>query len=49
MATEGVDQNKRRFLTNTTAVVGAVGAGFVAVPFLASWALVSVPKLQVHL
>lgn len=38
MATEGVDQNKRRFLTNTTAVVGAVGAGFVAVPFLASWA-----------
>lgn len=38
MATEGVDQNKRRFLTNTTAVVGAVGAGFVAVPFLSSWA-----------
>lgn len=38
MATEGVDQNKRRLLTNTTAVVGAVGAGFVAVPFLASWA-----------
>lgn len=38
MATEGVNQNKRRFLTNTTAVVGAVGAGFVAVPFLASWA-----------
>lgn len=38
MATEGVDHKKRRFLTNTTAVVGAVGAGFVAVPFLASWA-----------
>ena len=38
MATEGVDQNKRRFLTNTTAAVGAVGAGFVAVPFLSSWA-----------
>lgn len=38
MATEGVDQNKRRFLTNTTVAVGAVGAGFVAVPFLASWA-----------
>ena len=37
MATEGVDLNKRRFLTNTTAVVGAVGAGFVAVPFVASW------------
>ena len=37
MATEGVDQNKRRFLTNTATVVGAVGAGFVAVPFVASW------------
>lgn len=37
MATEGVDQNKRRFLTNTAIVVGAVGAGFVAVPFVASW------------
>ena len=38
MATEGVNQNRRRFLTNTTAAVGAVGAGFVAVPFLSSWA-----------
>ena len=38
MATEGVDLSKRRTLTNTTAVIGAVGAGFVAVPFLASWA-----------
>ena len=37
MATEGVDQNKRRFLTNAATVVGAVGAGFVAVPFVASW------------
>ena len=37
MATEGVDQGKRRFLTNATVVVGAVGAGFVAVPFIASW------------
>ncbi|TNF37242.1 MAG: ubiquinol-cytochrome c reductase iron-sulfur subunit [Gammaproteobacteria bacterium] len=37
MATEGVDQGKRRFLTNTATVVGAVGAGFVAVPFIASW------------
>ena len=37
MATEGVDPNKRRFLTNTATVVGAVGAGFVAVPFVASW------------
>ena len=37
MATEGVDQGKRRFLTASTTVVGAVGAGFVAVPFVASW------------
>lgn len=28
---------RRRFLTATTAVVGAVGAGFVAVPFIKSW------------
>src|SRR5690606_3670748 len=26
-----------RFLTATTAVVGAVGAGFAAVPFIKSW------------
>lgn len=32
-----VDQGRRRFLTATTAVVGAVGAGFVAVPFIKSW------------
>lgn len=38
MATEGVDLKKRRMLTNAATVVGAVGAGFVAVPFLASWA-----------
>ena len=37
MATEGVDNSKRRFLTVSTAAVGAVGAGFVAVPFVASW------------
>ncbi len=37
MATEGVDPNKRRFLTYATTVVGAVGAGFAAVPFVASW------------
>ena len=28
---------RRRFLTATTAVVGAVGAGFLAVPFIKSW------------
>ena len=38
MTTDGADLAKRRFLTNTTAVIGAVGAGFVAVPFLSSWA-----------
>lgn len=36
MSTE-VDLKKRRFLTVATSVVGAVGAGFVAVPFLSSW------------
>ena len=41
MANQGVNdpvnQGRRRFLTATTAVVGAVGAGFVAVPFIKSW------------
>ena len=32
-----VDAGRRRFLTATTAVVGAVGAGFLAVPFIKSW------------
>jgi ubiquinol-cytochrome c reductase iron-sulfur subunit len=36
MSTEGVDLKKRRTLTAATAVVGAVGAGFVAVPFVTS-------------
>jgi ubiquinol-cytochrome c reductase iron-sulfur subunit len=38
MSKEGVDVGRRRFLTLTTSVVGAVGAGFAAVPFLASLA-----------
>ena len=37
MSSEGVDLKKRRFLTATTAVVGAVGVGFAAVPFIANW------------
>lgn len=37
MSTDVVDKDKRRFLTAATTVVGAVGAGFVAVPFIASW------------
>ena len=37
MSNEGVDLEKRRFLTLATAGVGAVGAAYVAVPFLGSW------------
>jgi len=37
MSTDGVDKSKRRFLTNATVVVGAVGTAFVAVPFIKSW------------
>jgi ubiquinol-cytochrome c reductase iron-sulfur subunit len=36
MTSEGVDNEKRRFLTQAAAVVGAVGAGFLAVPFVSS-------------
>ena len=32
-----VNTGRRRFLTATTTVVGAVGAGFAAVPFIKSW------------
>jgi len=38
MSTDNVDTGRRRFLVNSTSVVAAVGAGFVAVPFLSSWA-----------
>lgn len=34
---EPINAGRRRFLTATTAVVGAVGAGFAAVPFIKSW------------
>ena len=37
MPTDGVNKNRRRFLVATTSVVGAVGAGFAAVPFINSW------------
>jgi len=41
MANQGsndpVNQGRRRFLTASTVVVGAVGAGFAAVPFIKSW------------
>ncbi|WP_341502903.1 ubiquinol-cytochrome c reductase iron-sulfur subunit [Gallaecimonas sp. GXIMD4217] len=37
MSNAPVDSGRRRFLTWSTAAVGAVGAGFAAVPFIASW------------
>ena len=37
MANEGVNSGRRRFLTATTAVVGAVGVAGAAVPFITSW------------
>ncbi len=37
MSTDGVDLKKRRTLTAATSVVGAVGVGFFAVPFLKAW------------
>jgi len=38
MSTDNVvDTKRRRFLVNSTSVIAAVGAGFVAVPFLSSW------------
>lgn len=37
MSTDGVNKGRRRLLIATTSVVGAVGAGFAAVPFLKSW------------
>ncbi|MGQ0585795.1 MAG: ubiquinol-cytochrome c reductase iron-sulfur subunit [Gammaproteobacteria bacterium] len=38
MSNQAVDVGRRRFLTLATTAVGAVGAGFAAVPFLASLA-----------
>jgi ubiquinol-cytochrome c reductase iron-sulfur subunit len=37
MSEQTIDLGKRRFLTGATSVVGAVGVGFVATPFLATW------------
>ena len=37
MSTNNVDTGRRRFLVASTSVMGAVGAAFVAVPFLSSW------------
>jgi ubiquinol-cytochrome c reductase iron-sulfur subunit len=37
MSTDGVNVGRRRLLIGATAAVGAVGVGFVAVPFVKSW------------
>jgi ubiquinol-cytochrome c reductase iron-sulfur subunit len=37
VADEAVDLSRRKFLTNATIATGAVGAVFVAVPFVESW------------
>jgi ubiquinol-cytochrome c reductase iron-sulfur subunit len=37
MSQDGVNNSRRLLLLGSTAAFGAVGAGFVAVPFLASW------------
>jgi ubiquinol-cytochrome c reductase iron-sulfur subunit len=37
MSSDGLDSNRRRFLTAATVVVGAVGTVAAAVPFLSSW------------
>ncbi|MBE0469166.1 MAG: ubiquinol-cytochrome c reductase iron-sulfur subunit [Methyloprofundus sp.] len=34
MSNQGVDRSKRQFLTTALTVVGAVGTGYIAVPFL---------------
>ena len=35
MSNKGVDKSKRQFLTSALTVVGTVGSGYLAVPFLA--------------
>ncbi len=37
MSSDDVNKGRRRFLVATTSVVGAVGVGFAAVPFIKSW------------
>ncbi|MDX1460355.1 MAG: ubiquinol-cytochrome c reductase iron-sulfur subunit [Xanthomonadales bacterium] len=37
MSSDGVNKDRRRFLIATTSVVGGVGAGFAAVPFVKSF------------
>ncbi len=37
MSSENINQKRRRVLTYATAGIGAIGAGFLAVPFVKSW------------
>ena len=37
MSSDGVNEGRRRFLIGATSAVGAVGAGFAAVPFVQAW------------
>ncbi len=37
MSNKSVDMGRRRFLTATTSVIGAVGVAFATVPFVGSW------------
>src|SRR5690554_7109627 len=37
MSQDGVNKSRRTLLVGTTTALGAVGAGFVAVPFVKSW------------
>lgn len=37
MSQDGVNKSRRTLLVGVTSAVGAVGAGFVAVPFVGSW------------
>lgn len=37
MSSDDVNKGRRRFLVATTTVIGGVGAGFAAVPFIKSW------------
>ena len=37
MSSDDVNKGRRRFLVATTSVIGGVGVGFAAVPFIKSW------------
>ncbi len=37
MSSDGVNKGRRRFLVATTSVVGGIGVGLAAVPFIKSW------------